>query len=605
MGNFTLTLAVSAAVLMLSSSVLAQNESQLKSDSSLCSRESAIELIEQQIEGTRTVKDSVQRIRVLIRASDLLWPHNQRKARSAFSEAFELATQYFKERGDNPTVEGRGMLVETPDQRYVVIRAVARRDPAWAKRLTEELLNKERQEAESGAKDSQTDIRTAEKLLDSASSLLSSDLNAATSFATASLRYPASMRLTMFLYKFAEVNQQEADHFYAQAFAAYAAKPMREFLYLAAYPFGLNETGDMPWMGPYSVPPAFVLNSSLQRMFVQTLLRRAQMALQVPLDEGDNYNGLPGTGHILEVLVRLEPQVLKLLPDLSATVEQARNDLLATLSPENQATFLKPTSNQDAAAGKSLKEQVEAAEKVPNVNKRDELLSTAILNAGPEERLEDLLSTADKIADTKLRSQLLDWVYFNRAQEAVKSKLLDEAMRLAANVKEMDQRAYLYSEIARQAFQKIENEQQARDLLEDIITTASKGPNTLVTARSLLAAAYLYLKIDPARAIPVFAEAVKAINRIESPDFSRTYVMRRIEGRNFARYASFRTPGFDPENVFREMAKINFDDALSQVNGLTDKSLRSLTTLVLAEFCLQRVEEQERIEKAKKKVKSP
>jgi tetratricopeptide (TPR) repeat protein len=252
-----------------------------------------------------------------------------------------------------------------------------------------------------------------------------------------------------------------------------------------------------------------------------------------------------------------------------------------------------------------LNEQLEAAEKVPDVNRRDELVVAAILNAGAAESLDHLLYAADKIADANLRAQLLDWVYFNRAQEAIKGKRLDEAMRSASKVKEMDQRAYLYSEIAREAFQKIENQQQARDLLEDIITTASKGPNTIVTARALLAATYLYLKIDPARAISVLAEAVKAINRIESPDFSRQFVMRRIEGKTFARYASFRTPGFDPENAFREMAKINFDDALSQVSAFTDKGLRSLTTLVLAESCLQRADQKERIEKAKKKTKLP
>jgi hypothetical protein len=149
------------------------------------------------------------------------------------------------------------------------------------------------------------------------------------------------MGLTMFLYKFSEVNQKAADQFYTQAFAAYGHTPMREFLYLAAYPFGINETGDMPWMGPYNVPPSFVPNSSLQRMFVQTLLRRARMTLEVPLDEGDNYNGFPGTGHILDVLTRLEPHVQKLLPDLTAAVAQARENLLGTLSPENQSTFLR------------------------------------------------------------------------------------------------------------------------------------------------------------------------------------------------------------------------------------------------------------------------
>jgi len=41
----------------------------------------------------------------------------------------------------------------------------------------------------------------------------------------------------------------------------------------------------MPVFGVYQVPANFVTNNSLQRRFVQTLLRRAQQALEVPLDE--------------------------------------------------------------------------------------------------------------------------------------------------------------------------------------------------------------------------------------------------------------------------------------------------------------------------------
>ena len=68
----------------------------------------------------------------------------------------------------------------------------------------------------------------------------------------------------------------------------------------------------------------------------------------------------------------------------------------------------------------------------------------------------------------------------------------------------MDQRAYLYSEIAKESLERIENQNQARELLDGIVTTASKGPNTIVTARTLLATAYLYLKIDPNRSISIF-----------------------------------------------------------------------------------------------------
>jgi len=419
------------------------------------------------------------------------------------------------------------------------------------------------------------------------------------SFATASLNYPASLRLTVFLYKFAEVDPKSADRFYEQALAVYGDKPMREFLYLAAYPFGGDSAGDMPWFGSYNVPGSFHPNVFLQRSFVSLLLCRAQQALQTPLDEGDNYNEFPGTGHILQVLTRLEPEAQKTLPDLIGAMEQARNDLLGTLSAERQSIFFEPKPSRDPGAKKTFDEQIEAAQKEPNVNRRDELIVTAILNA-QKENLDHVVNTADKISDSNLRAQLLDWFYFTHTQRAVKEKRIDEARRLASKVEQMDQRAYLYSEIASEALKTIENQSQAASLLDEIITTAEKGPNTIVTSRALLSAAYLYLKIDQNRAMSVLGDAVKSVNRLDAPDFSRQSLVRKIEGRNFARYALFKTPGFDPENAFREMAKIAFDDALSQASGFTDKSLRVLIMLDLADICLQKVPQQEKTDKAKK-----
>jgi hypothetical protein len=598
------TLLALAAVWVLGGSARAQTEPWKAEPSPLCSRDSALEMIRGQIDSARNFDDPARRIAVLIRAADLLWPYQQERARAAFNEAFDVAARDFKEKGDEPKRGGRALLVETPDQRYVVIRAVARRDPAWAKKLTAEMLKKDRQEAdEATAKNPQADVRTAWKLLDSAAALISSDPDAAGAFATASLSYPASIRLTAFMYKLAEANQKAADQFYAQALAAYGDKPLREFLYLAAYPFGLDNSGDMPWSGPYVVPANFTPDLSLKRLFVQTLLRRTRQALETPSDEGDNYNGFPATGHILQVLTRVEPQVQRFLPDLSGAAEQARNDLLSSLSPERQGLFLQPQRDQESPRARTFDERLAAAEAEPNVSRRDELLVTAILNAGPAESLERVVKAADKISDSSLRPQLLDWFYFNHAQRAIKDKQYDEATKLASKVQEMDQRAYLYSEIAKESLQKLETRTQAQALLDEIVTTANKGPDTVVTARALLSAAYLYLKLDPGRSISVFGEAVKSINRMESPDFSKQSLVRKIEGRNFARYASFSAPGFDPESAFREMARVDFDNALSLTNGLADKSLRAQTTLVLTDFCLQRAEQQEKAQKANKKVK--
>ena len=89
------------------------------------------------------------------------------------------------------------------------------------------------------------------------------------------------------------------------------------------------------------------------------------------------------------------------------------------------------------------------------------------------------------------------------------------------------------------------------------------------------------------RGIEELANAVRVINGIENPDFSQQFVMMKIEGKTFGSYASFSTPGFNPETAFSEISKLDFDGTLSQAATFADKSLRSLTTLAVVEPCLQ------------------
>jgi hypothetical protein len=96
----------------------------------------------------------------------------------------------------------------------------------------------------------------------------------------------------------------------------------------------------------------------------------------------------------------------------------------------------------------------------------------------------------------------------------------------------------------------------------------------------------------------VLGDAVKNINRIEHPDFSHQFVMRKIQGKTFGSYASFLTPGFDPENAFRELGKADFDGTVYQANNLMNKPLRARTLLALIEPCLR---QPERVRKKLKK----
>ena len=101
----------------------------------LCTRD----MIRQQISVATTLPFPNQRITTLIRAADLLWPYQEDRARAALTDAFEMATELEKE-NDEQGPRTLILRMQYPDQRYVVIRAVAKRDPRWAKELTRRML---------------------------------------------------------------------------------------------------------------------------------------------------------------------------------------------------------------------------------------------------------------------------------------------------------------------------------------------------------------------------------------------------------------------------------------------------------------------------------
>jgi hypothetical protein len=573
----------------------AQTKSAEAAKSALCTRDIALDMVKQQVNLTKTFSNNLRRITVLLRAADLLWPYEQSQARAIFTDAFELATQYEKEDEQNAP---RSMVqqMETPDQRYVVIGAVAKRDPQWANELTARMLKPDTRDA-SATSDSSDDFLTSERLFYAATLLASTYPDAAWGLALTGLKYPLGTMLSRYLYRVAETNQHAADVFYAQALSAYGRRPLREFLYLAAYPFGSSESFDTPIYASYEVPPKFEINKSLQRRFVQILLTRAEQALEAPPDPADQYRApsgawLPGKAHLMQSLLRIEPQVRTSLPDLSVAFTQARDKLLVSLSPETQKLLVQLGREAFIAPNQTFAEQIEAAEKVSEADRRDDLIATAVLSdASDAESLANVVEAIDKISDSEVRIPLFEVIHFRRAAAAVKEKKFDEAERLAAQVAEDEQRAFLHAEIAKGLLNRKETQLHARELLEQAITEAKKAGNTIFAARTLLTISNLCTKVDLNRAIEILTDAINCINHIDSPDFfadDQTLVKIVQRGGGSGQYVlRFPMPGLDPERMFREMAQINFDTALAQSSGLTDKLQRALSTLAVAEVCLQ------------------
>ena len=575
--------------------VPAQSKRAGAGESPLCNRDIALDTIKQQIDFTKTFSFLGSRVTVLIRAADLLWAHQQDRARAVFTEALELATELEKE-NDEKGPRSLLLRMQYPDHRYVVIRAIAKRDPRWAKDLTRSML---RRGDASSSRDSLSDLLTAERLLQSARTLIATDINAAIELARLSFSYPASFGLTHFLYALAQVDQRSADLFYTLALSNYASKPIREFLYLQAYPFRLPTSLNTPVFAYYQVPSNLVtneMNLNLQRRFVSLILQRAQKALEEPSDPNEYYRdpsgfAMPPTVSLLRSLVELEPHLKGPLIDLLPGVTQAREKLLVSLPVELQKLLLQPGREISTAPSKNFEDEIESALKVPDVNERENLIGTTVLSdKSNSQRLERVVEAIDKISDSNIRGHLLEAIYFRRAMVFINSRNFEEAERLVSRVKGHEQRAYLYNEIAKTLLTNHERETYASEFLDQAIAEAKKAGATIFAARALLTASSLYMKIDLNRSIAVLTDAINCINKIENPDFVRddqakeNLVPRPGGGRGHFRI-HFYMPAPDPQTVIGQMAKIDFPTALAQSNALTDKLHRALSTLAMAEVC--------------------
>ena len=243
-----------------------------------------------------------------------------------------------------------------------------------------------------------------------------------------------------------------------------------------------------------------------------------------------------------------------------------------------------------------------------DLDEREGLIANAVLSSSEKDSLADVVHAIDQISESSLRAILFEWLYFERATAALKHKQFDEAETLTAKIEGQEQRAFLHLEIAKKLLSRSETQSHAQELIDQAITEAKKSGMTIFAARALLTASNLYLKIDLSRSIAVLADAVNCINRIESPDFSsdgqaleRTPPRKGRGGRYAGEYRlRFYMPGLEPESAFRELAKIDFDTAIAQSSGLTDKFQRAMSTLGLVDVCLAQAPLKEKPRKSAK-----
>ncbi|HEX7315984.1 MAG TPA: hypothetical protein VF297_18875 [Pyrinomonadaceae bacterium] len=593
----------------------------------VCDVERSLQLVRAQLSEAKAFANGAKRVSVMARAADLLWLFDEAQARAVFAEAFEVASSHYREHGQEYTVRKAsredatlpGLRYMVPDPRVVVIRAVARRDQAWALKLSTRAAEETRQRAsEAASKSGRDSDNTAESLLTVARALQPTDPGLALSVARESLRHPASRFLSSFIYEVARGDRNAADAFYADALRAYSTADLSSLLQLSAYPFGLSLNFGLRsgYNGAGGPPRGFAPSADLQRRFVGAFLRLAAQRLEAaagqPPPEGDTFQQPPSDAELVYgTLVSLEniygPSD-RSFAALAAPLKQTAGAMLSANGLRRaEGGARRPPGAEPTPDPSSVFDNVLAnAERMKDPDTHDRTIVTGLFGMLGSESLERLTAAADKLKDVEVRRQFLEAAYFEKSLRASKEGRAEEAARFAEKVSSLEQRAALAGELAATELKQSATAPLALSVAESVYKSAQSAPESDEKVRALVGLARLYWQLEPTRAAPVLTEAVAAVNRVPDMDPMRPFITRAIDGRKFNMFLpGYTSPAFNLEAVLRDVGERDFEAALLAALGLDDKHLRALSVIALATKCLEAAPKPSKPSKPQKPARRP
>ncbi|MDQ3130279.1 MAG: hypothetical protein M3Q99_05900, partial [Acidobacteriota bacterium] len=177
-----------------------------------CNALYAQQLVEQQATESKSNTETDKRINILIKVADFLWIMDEDSARGYFAEAFQFARDKSREK-EIEKLTGSPFFVQKTNSPFKVIRAIAKRDWEWAKKLTEIALkdSEEIRKAENEKDNPFDKERDAEEALDLGMSLAEQNPAAALYFFRRAMRFPLHQNWYFALYQTAGKNSKLAE----------------------------------------------------------------------------------------------------------------------------------------------------------------------------------------------------------------------------------------------------------------------------------------------------------------------------------------------------------------------------------------------------------
>jgi hypothetical protein len=572
-----------------------------------------IDLIREAAKDSVGLPDRRASARVQSAAANLLWKHDQAKARELFEQAFETAINHYREtKDDNRERISPNSSVGRSDMRLDVIRLASRMDAELGRKLTDQYVAEKKREAEEratqaqepGAKnnDNRHYGRTgpgSSDLLGAAQSLLASDQKLALELAERALAQGIPSSIPSFLVQLAQRDRAAGDRFYLIALER-AAREMPpapgQLLLLSAYPFGENRVyvsdGNSTNSYGFQQIKDFIPNQAVIVRFLTVAGGILGRSLEVnPAQSPD----LATTLNMALFASRLlDAKVAKYQPEMADEWKGLAGRLIAA-AQENTRTGVERTlqeMTQDAqrdavrqgqatADPDRLKNLLDRADKSADFTEKDNLYRQAAFEAAQQGDYSQALSLAGKISDFDFKKAVLSWLNFDAATKATGEKRYDDAKRFAMEVPATDQRAYLFYQMASDAI-KERDKVRAIELLEEAMKQASAADATKDKVRALLGIAHLYASIDSVRSFEVLNEAIKTVNKVGDYNTDQARLLRTIQFRGSTSTSVSTVEGFDLGKTLATFARLDFERALGLAQSLDNKSVRYETVIAIA-----------------------
>ncbi|MCW5970482.1 MAG: hypothetical protein KIT57_18430 [Blastocatellales bacterium] len=582
-----------------------------------------LDLIRDAAKDAVALTDRRSSVRLQARAADLLWKHDAEQARGYFERAYSAAADYYREtRDDNMERVGRNSFVGRSDLRLDVIRLASRCDAELGRRLTDMFVAEKKREAEDKAVQSQQSQQpdrgsnrlfgrpeqASGDLLSAAQSLLDSDQKLALELASRSLAEGVSQRTPQFLVRLAEKDRAAANAFYLASLERSAREnpPLPgQLLLLSAYPFGENRiyVSDGSNTSSYAFQPIkdFIPDAAIIGRFLQTagavLARTAQLtAAQSPDITAQLNVGLFAARLLAPKVAEHQPALQDewagLVAQLvAAAQESARQGIERTLEEMAQDRQRQAAQQGQAAPNTDrLKSLLERANNASDPGERDGLYQQAAFEAAQQGEFAQALSIAEKISDYDFKRGVLGWLHFNAATKAVEESRFDDARRHAIEVPALDQRAYLFFQIAG-AVWKQKDRVRAIELLEEAVRQAESADASNEKLRAQLGIAHLYAGIDSVRSFEILGDAMKTAVKVSDYSTDQARLLRTLQSRGMNMTSVSTVDGFDIGKTLGVFAKLDFERALGLAQSMENRALRCETVMAIAATLFEKTQQ--------------